>query len=121
MGAKCTKCHRDVGCGCNLIAGLCSSCSGTNFIATKEAGTARMAVQKETCEITLKHLNMLYTKLTCAVDRRKHTEINETLQNILNIRSLVNSTKNLADYCVNRPFIQLADQIVSKLNNLTDC
>ena len=26
MGATCTRCHRDVGCGCQLVNGLCAAC-----------------------------------------------------------------------------------------------
>lgn len=27
MGSKCNKCGSNVGCGCNLINGLCASCN----------------------------------------------------------------------------------------------
>lgn len=121
MGAKCSKCHKDVGCGCNLIMGLCSSCSGTNFIATKDKQQTITASQKETCEITLSHLTMLVDKLTCVLDYRRHEEINETLQNVLNIRNVVSATMLEEDYCKNRPFVQLAEQIVAKINRFTVC
>jgi hypothetical protein len=29
--ASCSSCSKDVGCGCNLIGGLCTTCYGTNL------------------------------------------------------------------------------------------
>lgn len=32
--AKCTKCNKEVGCGCNLTNGLCSACVSSNITPT---------------------------------------------------------------------------------------
>lgn len=42
--ARCTKCNRDVGCGCNLSNGLCSNCIST--VITEEISTLKKTVQR---------------------------------------------------------------------------
>jgi hypothetical protein len=36
--ARCGNCNRDVGCGCNLINGVCGSCYGEGYVNDKVVG-----------------------------------------------------------------------------------
>lgn len=118
--ATCSKCKRDVGCACNLVNGLCSSCGPQiTYVATQPSNKSQ--IQKQSCEITLSFLELLEQKLNCVINTRTNDAINEVFQNVINIKAVVTATKDLPDYCVNRPFIQLAEQILVKINQFTTC
>lgn len=118
--ATCSKCKRDVGCGCNLIGGLCSNCTPPIYAASQPV-ISKGIMQQQSCEITLQFLELLEQKLNCVINTRTDYAINETIQNILNIKAIVSATKVLSDPCVNRPYIQLAEQILVKINQFTSC
>ena len=74
--STCSKCKRDVGCGCNLIAGLCSSCAPAMvYVATQT--TSDGVIQQQSCEISLQYLELLEQKLNCIIDTRANDAINE--------------------------------------------
>lgn len=119
--AKCSKCAREVGCGCNLTKGLCSNCAGTNFIATKERGSQITASQKENCELSVDYIGMLIDKLSCIIEGNRQDEINTTLANLSIIKNNLSIAILSDNICSHRPFVQLAEQLVVRINNLTPC
>jgi len=119
--ANCRKCGNSVGCDCNLVNGLCFSCAGVSTKPEVAPGQKAATVKETPCEITLNLLNLLDVKFSCAIDRRLTNEVGETLQTLINIQSVIRNTKTLEDFCQNRAFIQLAEQILVRINKFTDC
>lgn len=118
--AKCSQCNKEVGCACNLTLGLCSTCSGTNFVATKEKGIQKVA-QQGTCELTVEYIGGIVDKLSCIIYTEKYSEINETELTIKSLRDNLSQAMLSGNLCLFRPIVQLGEIYLARINSLTVC